>query len=162
MTPGGLPQSLLAMPYYRDDSCFDDGTGSDPGPRVNPGSSNEPRTYVDPATGAHRAAEVLDPGGRDPGSRATREYYQGDIGTHGLHLLFQLDSDNARQEVPIDEIVSEQRIVLLPGQQANVGEDVRARVREAAGGAGAGRRRERGPARRLARFEHHDRDLPGG
>ena len=36
--------------------------------------------------------------------------------------MFQLDSDNARQEEPIDEIVSEQRIVLLPGQQGNVGE----------------------------------------
>ena len=49
-------------------------------------------------------------------------YYQGDIGTHGLHLLFQVDSDNARQTVPIDEIVSEQRMVMLPGQQGNVGE----------------------------------------
>jgi hypothetical protein len=36
--------------------------------------------------------------------------------------MFQLDSDNARQEEPVDEIVSEQRIALLPGQQGNVGE----------------------------------------
>ena len=41
LTPGGLPQSMMALPYYRDDSCFDDGTGSDPGPRVKPGSSND-------------------------------------------------------------------------------------------------------------------------
>jgi hypothetical protein len=36
--------------------------------------------------------------------------------------MFQLESDNARQTVPIDEIVSEQRMVMLPGQQGNVGE----------------------------------------
>jgi hypothetical protein len=121
VTPGGLPQSLLAMPYYRDDSCFDDGTGSDPGPRVNPGSSNEPRTYVDPATGVTKPRKCWTPADGIP-APGDQEYYQGDIGTHGLHLLFQLESDNARQEVPIDEIVSEQRIVLLPGQQGNVGE----------------------------------------
>jgi hypothetical protein len=51
-----------------------------------------------------------------------QRFYQGDIGTHGLHLMFQLESDNARQQVPIDEIVSEQRMVMLPGQQMNVGE----------------------------------------
>ncbi len=120
-TPGGLAQSMLALPYYRDDSCFDDGTGSDPGPRVNPGSSDEPRTYVDPATGTQKPRECWKPADGIPASGDQR-YYQGDIGTHGLHLLFQVDSDNARQEVPIDEIVSEQRMVMLPGQQGNVGE----------------------------------------
>ncbi|MGH3118261.1 MAG: hypothetical protein ACRDQ2_14350, partial [Gaiellales bacterium] len=34
-TPGGAAQSLLAVPYYRDDACFDDGTGSDPGPHIH-------------------------------------------------------------------------------------------------------------------------------
>jgi hypothetical protein len=28
LTPGGAAQSLVAEPYYRDDSCFDDGPGS--------------------------------------------------------------------------------------------------------------------------------------
>ncbi len=121
VTPGGLPQSLAALPYYRDDSCFDDGTGSDPGPRVDPGSATEPRTYVDPATGQTqpRKCWTTADGIPKPGDQ---QYYQGDIGTHGLHLMFQLDSDNARLQEPIDEIVSEQRIVLLPGQQGNVGE----------------------------------------
>src|SRR3954453_23874425 len=36
VSPGGSAQSLLAVPYYRDDSCFDDGTGSDPGPKLPP------------------------------------------------------------------------------------------------------------------------------
>ncbi|MFL5822810.1 MAG: hypothetical protein ACJ764_05140 [Solirubrobacteraceae bacterium] len=120
-TPGGVAQSMMALPYYRDDSCFDDGTGSDPGPRVKPGSSNEPRTYVSPASGQTVPRKCWTPSDGIP-SPGDQRYYQGDIGTHGLHLLFQVESDNARQTVPIDEIVSEQRMVMLPGQQGNVGE----------------------------------------
>ena len=33
-----------------------------------------------------------------------------------------MDSDNARQQVPLDEIVVEQRQVFLPGDPGNVGE----------------------------------------
>jgi hypothetical protein len=49
-------------------------------------------------------------------------YYQGSIGTHGLHLLFLAESDNARLTVPVDEIVSDWRMVMLPGDPGNVGE----------------------------------------
>jgi hypothetical protein len=142
LTPGGAAQSMLALPYYRDDSCFDDGTGADPGPRVDPGSSNEPRTYSD-TSGTSQPRKCWTPADGIPGSGDQR-YYQGDIGTHGLHLLFQLESDNARQEVPIDEIVSDQRMVMLPGQQGNVGEQYGREfekplvVRVAGGGAAAG------------------------
>ncbi len=121
LTPGGVAQSMAALPYYRDDSCFDDGTGSDPGPRVNPGSANEPRTYLDPVTNTQQPRKCWTPADGIP-APGDQRYYQGDIGTHGLHLLFQVESDNARQEIPIDEIVSEQRMVMLPGQQSNVGE----------------------------------------
>jgi hypothetical protein len=34
-----------------------------------------------------------------------------------VHLLFQADSDNARQTVPLDEIVSSWQMVMLPGQR---------------------------------------------
>ncbi len=122
LTPGGVAQSMLALPYYRDDSCFDDGTGSDPGPRIDPGSSNEPRSYTDPTTGTTQPRKCWTPADGIP-APGDRQYYQGDIGTHGLHLLFQVDSDNARQTVPLDEIVAEQRMVMLPGQQGNVGEE---------------------------------------
>jgi hypothetical protein len=109
-TPGGAAQSLVAEPYYRDDSCFDDGTGSDPGPKLHLRSADEPTTAAD---GTPRKcwtpADGL-PNGSD-------HYYQGDIGTHGLHLLFLVDSDNARQTVPLDEIVSEWQMVMLHGQQ---------------------------------------------
>jgi PKD repeat protein len=119
-TPGGTPQSLMAMPYYRDDSCFDDGTGSDPGPRLRPGEASETSTY----NGVSRkcwdsgsASEPAEPNG-DP------RYYQGDIGAHGLHLLFQVDSDNGRQTVPLDEIVAENRMVMLAGERdARAGEE---------------------------------------
>jgi hypothetical protein len=119
LTPGGAAQSLFAVPYYRDDSCFDDGTGSDPGPRLDPGEANETATAVD---GSQRkcwnpSTDPAVPAGSD-------RFYQGDIGTHGLHLLFQVDSDNGRMTVPLDEIVAEQRMVMLPpapGEQEDDG-----------------------------------------
>jgi hypothetical protein len=49
--------------------------------------------------------------------------------THGLHINLIADSDNAYQTVPIDEVDSEQRMVVLPpsavskgGSTVNVGE----------------------------------------
>ena len=112
LSPGGLVQSVVAVPYYRDDSCFDDGTGTDPGVRVKPGDANEPRTT---ATGAPRTCwhpqDGIPPAGTD-------RFFQGDIGTQGVHLLFIADSDNARQTVPVDQIVSEQVMEMLPGDQS--------------------------------------------
>jgi hypothetical protein len=105
LTPGGAAQSAVAVPYYRDDSCFDDGTGTDPGPRENPGSADEPR---DGRKCWH--PEDGDPNG-DP------RFFQGSIATHGVHLLFIADSDNARQTVPLDEVVSTQDMAMLPGDQ---------------------------------------------
>ena len=61
------------------------------------------------------AASRRRPGGDD-------HFWQGSIGTHGLHLLFVADSDNARQTVPLDEIVSDWRMVMLPGDAGDAGE----------------------------------------
>ena len=118
-TPGGTPQSLMAVPYYRDDSCFDDGTGSDPGPRVLPRSTDEPRTYTAP-DGSTQPRQCWKPSDGDPAGNP--KYFQGDIGTHGMHLLLIAESDNARQTVPLTEIDAEQRLVFLPGDKGNVGE----------------------------------------
>jgi hypothetical protein len=120
LTPGGAIQSMAAVPYYRDDSCFDGGTGSDPGPRVNltldNGIKDDPATAADGTPRRCWHTGDGDPDGSD-------HFYQGSIGTHGLHLLFQVDSDNARQTVPLTEIVSNWRMVMLPGQQgAQAGE----------------------------------------
>jgi hypothetical protein len=87
---------------------------------VKPGSSNEPRTYT-AADGSTQPRKCWTPADGIP-QPGDQQYYQGDIGTHGLHLMFQLESDNARQQVPVDEIVSDQRMVILPGQLGNVGE----------------------------------------
>jgi hypothetical protein len=111
LTPGGAAQSLVATPYYRDDSCFDDGTGDDPGPKIRKRSGDEPRTASD---GSPR--RCWQPSDGDPDG--TDRYFQGSIGTHGMHLLFIADSDNARQTVPLNEIVSEWRMAMLPGDQS--------------------------------------------
>ncbi|MEO6204078.1 MAG: hypothetical protein ABIO67_01655, partial [Mycobacteriales bacterium] len=116
-TPGGLAQSTVAVPYYRDDSCFDDATGTNPGPRLKLRSAGEPTT--DPNTGTPRRCWTPSDGIVDNDS----QFFQGDIGAHGVHLLFLADSDNARQTVPVDEIVFSQRQVFLTGQQnGSVGE----------------------------------------
>jgi hypothetical protein len=119
ITPGGAAQSIAAVPYYRDDSCFDDGTGSDPGPELYPRHFDEEQASTASDGSARRcwnaAKDARVPAGDN-------HYWQGDIGTHGLHLLFLAESDNARLTVPVDEIVSEWHMVMLPGDPGNVGE----------------------------------------
>lgn len=133
VTPVGTPAAAVsAQPYYRDDSCFDDGTGMNPGPKLNLRSKDEPTTWgYDPVTGVPvspaPAGAVAHPrkcwtpadGLPNPNfsPQGDIRYYQGDIGTHGLHLEFIADSDNAQMTVPIDEIDTEQRQVILPGDQ---------------------------------------------
>jgi len=120
LTPGGAAQSLVAVPYYRDDSCFDDGTGTDPGPRVRLRSSQEPRTYA-AADGTTQPRKCWSPADGLPDG--SERFFQGDIGTHGLHILLVAESDNARLTVPLTEIVGEQRLVMLTGEHdASAGE----------------------------------------
>jgi len=113
----GTGYSVATVPYYRDDACFDDGTGSDPGPHLA-------RRAVDPTVDSSgQARECWTPAMGDPASVVPRDHlYQGDIGTHGVHIELIADSDNATTTVPLTEIDSEARIVVLPGLQQNVGE----------------------------------------
>ena len=60
--PGGAAQSAVAVPYYRDDACFDDGTGTRPRSQGGLRSGDEPRTASD---GTPRASA----GRRPTGSR---------------------------------------------------------------------------------------------
>jgi len=153
--------ALLTFPYYRDGSCFDDGTGTDPGPKLHLRSNDEPSTWgYDPVTGV--AASPAPPGATtvyqrrcwnhhadgnpynlagtltfdptkpsespdpvpDPtfSPQGDVRYYQGDVGTHGLHIELIPESDNAQLTAPVDEIDSQQTQVVLPGNQGNVGE----------------------------------------
>ena len=109
-TPGGTAQSALAVPYYRDDSCFDDGTGSDPGPDLGKRKDPEPRTTADGTPRKCWTPEDGVPDGSD-------KFFQGSIATHGVHILMVAESDNARQTVPVNEITSEWQMVMLPGER---------------------------------------------
>jgi hypothetical protein len=113
----GTGYSVVTVPYYRDDACFDDGTGTNPGPHVNPRG-------VDPDVDRDgNVRECWNPEMGAPGAVSPSDHlYQGDIGTHGIHIELIADSDNATTTLPITEIDSEERIVVLPGQQSNVGE----------------------------------------
>ena len=125
---GGDAYSLIATPYYRDDSCFDDGTGSDPGIHLRPRSvdSGEAATYFDPSdpTGGPNHDGVKprvcwqpsdgDPHDESVGDGRPRKFWNADIATHGLHINLIADSDNAYQTEPIDEVDSVQRMVVLP------------------------------------------------
>jgi Thrombospondin type 3 repeat len=128
VTPGGTPQSLLAVPYYRDNACFDDGTGNDPGPHIDgrneDGDQPSDSNYVDPATGQTLPRECWDTdnAAHPDIPAADPRFYQGSIGTHGVHLLTLAESDNAGATIPLTEIDSEQRVVVLPGDPGNVGE----------------------------------------
>jgi outer membrane biosynthesis protein TonB len=110
-TAGGAAQSVAAVPYYRDDSCFDDGTGDNPGADIGKRTDEEPRVRAD---GTPRKCWRETDGVPAEG---TDEFFQGSIATHGLHLLFLAESDNARQTVPVTEIVSDWQMVMLPGRQ---------------------------------------------
>ena len=123
MTALGAAQSLMAVPYYRDDACFDDGTGADPGPDLGKRNDPEPATT---SNGDPRGCWDVASGPAVPGG--DEHYYQGSIGTNGLHLLFLAETDNARLTHPVSEIVTEHRQVFVapatrtPAQEYALGE----------------------------------------
>lgn len=176
-SPGGAQALVEAVPYYVDDSCFDDGTGNSPGPQVNPRgidpatwgfedrdgqpvavspapppSSRYPGTvrrdgvtydgslsyarrcwnhnpdgtpYNIPGTASYdpsKPAQAEDPA-PDPtfGPQGDVRYFEGDIATHGLHLLFTSDSDNADLTTAVDEIDAVDHQAVLPPDQPDVG-----------------------------------------
>ncbi len=143
-TPGGAAHTLISVPYYRDDSCFDDGTGTAPGPRRKERSSSELTTYRLPGSTVDLPRKCWEPSDglpdvsfvaglqplspEDPESPmigdelGDERYFQGDIASHGLHLLLVAESDNLQLTVPTTEIVAQQRMVLLPGDPGNVGD----------------------------------------
>jgi hypothetical protein len=178
VSPGGAQAAIEAVPYYVDDSCFDDGTGADPGPHLALRSPDEPTTWgfqdaggrpvavapapapadrypgpvakdgqiydgslayqrrcwnhhVDgtpynlPGTATYSAGKPVEQPDPAPdasfGPQGDVRYYQGDIATHGLHLLFTADSDNAYQTVPLDEIDSLDNQLILPPNEPNLG-----------------------------------------
>ena len=132
---GGDAYSLIATPYYRDDSCFDDGTGNDPGPHLKSRSvdqgflasyGGDASQYFDPSdpTGGAKGdgwkprvcwtPKDGDPQDASVGDGRPFKFVNGDVATHGLHINLIADSDNAYQTEPLDEVDSVQRMVVLP------------------------------------------------
>jgi hypothetical protein len=101
------PTSVLhptAVPYYRDDACFDDGTGDDPVARPWPGQGQS-----DPRLEAY--------------STLPCEQKQGAYGSNGVHFLFTGDSDNAFQSKPTTELDAQQWQFVVPtSSPRNVGD----------------------------------------
>jgi len=75
--------SPTVAPYYRDDKCFDDGTGDNPVPRPWPGESS-----TDPRVQAAYGKKPCDA-------------RQGAWGQHGVHFFVTGDTDNAFVGTPI-------------------------------------------------------------
>jgi len=96
--------NATAVPYYRDDACFDDGTGDDPVQRPYPGeASTDPRVQAGyaAAAGAPYKSLVCDPAhGKTP--------FQGAFASHGIHFFATGDSDNATLGVPLTEVDGQQ------------------------------------------------------
>jgi hypothetical protein len=132
--PTAFAGNVAAVPYYRDDACFDDGTGDAPAPRPWPGeASTDTRVrggYVDywrqywhdhPAV-QHFAEPTsyadlkCDPGKAVHGSpfrnRTTPPWqimpFQGAIAEHGVHFFATQDSDNLFGPKNVDEIDGQQ------------------------------------------------------
>ena len=80
-------ENATVVPYYRDDACFDDGTGDNPVPRPWPGEASTDQRVID----AYGDAPC--------------EERQGAWGSHGVHFFFTGDTDNAfTSPAPVTEL----------------------------------------------------------
>ncbi|HEX2069181.1 MAG TPA: Ig-like domain-containing protein, partial [Actinomycetota bacterium] len=121
-------ENPAVIPYYRDDSCFDDGTGDDPSPRLYPGSSYaNMRNSDDPEARAYteRPCWGEDPDPANPPTYSkTGPWRQGCLACHGVHFLITNDTDNAFLQKPTTEVDGQQFIWAVPTDvPANVGEE---------------------------------------
>lgn len=145
--PTAAAGNAAVVPYYRDDACFDDGTGDAPAPRPWPGeASTDPRvragyvSYWQHYWDTHRSVQHFprpasyddlkcQPGkavGGSPYDNPTTPPWQimpfsGAIGEHGVHFFATQDSDNAFGPKPVDEIDGQQwRFEVPMAQPTNV------------------------------------------
>ena len=132
LTPGGAAQSVVAVPYYRDDSCFDDGTGTDPGPKLHLRSDDEPTTAAD---GTPRA--LLEAGRRRlPTGDATTSSRATSAPTACTSCSWPTPTTPARRCRSTEIVCRAADLVMLPGptrRPGNVGEQYGRELREAAG-----------------------------
>jgi hypothetical protein len=139
-SPTGAVGNAAVVPYYRDDACFDDGTGDAPAPRPWPGeASSDPRvqdgyvtywqrywdnhpqwqTFPRPSSYADLKCRPQLAVGGDPTRNPTTPPWQimpfsGAIGEHGIHFFATQDSDNATLPKNVDEVDGQQWRFLVP------------------------------------------------
>ena len=106
--------NATAVPYYRDDACFDDGTGDDPVARPWPGeASTDARVVAGYETLAGKPYDQIE-----------CHEKQGAFGAHGLHAFATHDSDNAfatsKQTTEID--IMQWQFAVPTAEPTNVGE----------------------------------------
>ncbi|MEO6699140.1 MAG: Calx-beta domain-containing protein [Paraperlucidibaca sp.] len=101
----------LVVPFYRDDACFDDGTGDDPVARPFPGErSTDPRVVN---------------GYKDINGDGTVscDERQGVYAANGIHYFVTHDSDNAFSPTNTTEVDGTQWQIMVPtAQPKNVGD----------------------------------------
>jgi hypothetical protein len=126
--------NVAILPYYRDDACFDDGTGDAPVPRPWPGEASTDRRVQDgyvaywqhyqdthpEVQGFDRPKSYSDlkcqPSAAVHGNPFANPNlppwkimpFQGAIGEHGVHFLFTQDSDNTFSPENTDEVDGQQ------------------------------------------------------
>ena len=121
-------ENPAVVPYYRDDSCLDDGTGDNPVQRPWPGeSSSDTRVqngYCAAAgkpNGCHVCQSATDTAPCDVDCKLGQT--QGAYAAHGTHYFFTNDTDNAASPEVLTEIDAQQWQFTVPtAQPTNVGE----------------------------------------
>jgi hypothetical protein len=101
-TSAGNP---AVVPYYRDDSCLDDGTGDDPSPRAYPGESYD---WLNGRNDQTADDYLALPCKAQAPEGYSGPYRQGCFGCHGIHYFVTGDTDNAATGTPTTEIDAQQ------------------------------------------------------
>jgi len=121
-------ENPAVVPYYRDDSCLDDGTGDNPVARPWPGEASDDTRVMNgycaangkPA-GCHVCRSATDPGPCDVDCKLGQT--QGAYASHGIHYFFSSDTDNAASPEVLTEIDAQQWQFMVPtSQPTNIGE----------------------------------------
>src|SRR6266704_3448365 len=114
-------ENPAVVPYYRDDSCLDDGTGDNPVPRPWPGESSDDTRVTNgycaagKPNGCHVCRSATDTGPCDVDCKLGQT--QGAYAAHGIHYFFSSDTDNLQSPEALTEIDAQQWQFMVPTQQ---------------------------------------------
>ncbi len=125
---GTTVENPAVVPYYRDDSCLDDGTGDDPVQRPWPGEAGSDQRVTQGycvAAGKPASCHVCrlrsDPGPCDVDCKLHQT--EGAYGAHGVHYFVTSDTDNLESPEQLNEIDAQQWQFAVPTElPTNVGD----------------------------------------